>query len=70
MEIIDIIKQIENEKRTQKKVPDHAMILEVLSIAVKHGYTPDSVDEYLSTLSELGHIQMGETINSKYIKSI
>lgn len=68
MNIIEIINQIEEDKRRNKEVPIHAITKEVKSIAIiKYGHTSEEVDKELERLKSKNKIYMGNTINDKYI---
>jgi hypothetical protein len=69
MSIIEIINQIEADKRKRKVAPTHALYLEVVSKASE--YYPICVKEIVTAeLEELvkqNIITIGDTINDKYI---
>lgn len=66
MDIIEIINQIEADKKARKIAPTHATFLEIVSI---HG-NRDEVRNKLNQLYVERKIVIGETINDKYIKLI
>ncbi len=72
MTIIEIINQIEADKKKRKVAPTHARLREVLNMAAQ--YYPICVNEIVSAeLEELvkqNVISIGDTINDKYIRII
>lgn len=68
MNIIEIINQIEADKRRNNKVPTYAIIKEVKDIAFIQGISGTKVDSELEQLVMANKIYMGDTINSKFIK--
>lgn len=63
MDIIEIINQIEEDKKRRRIEPTHAMFLEIVRI---HG-NMDEVKKELNKLYLEKKIKIGETIKDKYI---
>ena len=70
MDLLERIKQIEEEKRNSKIAPTHAMYLALVSECVKNGISEHEVSSELDRLESEGKIERGRTINDQYIKSI
>ncbi|OJV40854.1 MAG: hypothetical protein BGO29_14905 [Bacteroidales bacterium 36-12] len=70
MKTIEIINQIEADKKERKIEPAHALVCEVIIKAKKYYQicTDEIVMAELEELVKQGVILMGDTINDKYIK--
>lgn len=68
MNIIEIINQIEADKRNRMIAPTHAIKKEITERAASFGISPPEVDTELNNLQEWGVIYIGDTINDKYIQ--
>lgn len=70
MNILERIKQIEEEKRNSKKFPTHAMYISLASECVIEGIPKNELSSKLDQLENDGKIERGDTVNDQYIKSI
>nr|DAE47107.1 MAG TPA: hypothetical protein [Caudoviricetes sp.] len=70
MSILEIIKQIEEDKISRKIVPSHAVLTEVLRETNKQGIDREIVLSELNNLWKLKKIKTGPTINDKYIQTV
>jgi hypothetical protein len=64
----NIILEITTDKKAQNIEPTHAMFKEVYSIAISKGLNVADVRNGLNELYLAGEIEVGRTINDKYIK--
>jgi len=70
MTAIEIIQQIESDKKSRGIEPTHALLIEIETIAVmdKQSLALEIVRAELVQLWKDKKIQVGDTINSQYIK--
>lgn len=70
MTVIDIIRKIEQDKRSRNKEPSYALYYEVLKEAsgIYHTFTKQVVNAELEELVKANIITIGDTINDNYIK--
>ena len=70
MTAIEIIQQIESDKKSRGIEPAHALLIEIETIAVmdKQALALEIVRAELIQLWKDKKIQVGDTINSQYIK--
>ena len=66
MNIIEIINQIEEDKKQRNVFPTHACFLEILMI---HG-NRDELKKELNRLYVNKEIKIGNTVNDKYVELI
>ena len=66
--LLTIIKQISTEKKSRNIEPTHAILKEVYSIAKSKGFSVEDVKNGLDELFIAGEIEVGRTINDKYIR--
>ena len=64
----NIILEITADKKKRSIEPTHAMLKEVYSIAKSKGLSLEDVKNGLNELYLAGEIEVGRTINDKYIK--
>ena len=64
----NIISEITADKKKRKIEPTHAILKEVYSIAKSKGLSIEEVNNGLNELYLAGAIEVGRTINDKYIK--
>ena len=64
----NIILEITEEKKARNIEPTHALFKEVYSIAKSKGLSIEEVKNGLNELYIAGEIEVGRTINNKYIK--
>ena len=64
----NIILEITADKKKRKIEPTHAILKEVYSIAKSKGLSIEDVNNGLNELYLAGAIEVGRTINDKYIK--
>ena len=62
-----IINQISNEKKAKGIEPTHALFMEVFDRATIEGIAADEIRNGLNELFIAGKIEVGRTINDKYI---
>lgn len=68
--ILKIIKEIEAKKRADNRLPNYALLFDVIQAAKTHnGINPDQTRQSLNELHQSGQIETGDTINDKYIIS-
>ena len=67
--ILDTIKEIQEQKIKAKKEPSHAMFIEVLQTLKDKGITQEKLRKELNRLFKEDKIEVGSTLNSKYIKT-
>ncbi len=67
--ILDTIKEIQEQKIKAKKEPSHAMFIEVLQALNDKGITQEKLRKDLNRLYKEDKIEVGSTLNSKYIKT-
>lgn len=67
MKTIEIIYQIIREKEAKNKSPTYALLREVLNIAASYNYSRETVLKDLKDLIRDEKIEIGKTINDKYI---
>ena len=63
-----IINQISSEKKARDIEPTHALFKDVFDRATIEGIAADEIIKGLNELFINGEIEVGETINDKYIK--
>ena len=63
-----IINQISSEKKARNIEPTHALFKEVYSLAKSKGLSIEDVKNGLNELYLAGEIEVGRTINDKWIK--
>ena len=63
-----IINQISNEKKAMNIEPTHALFKELFDRATIEGIAADEIRSGLNELFIAGKIEVGRTINDKYIK--
>ena len=66
--ISEIINQISSEKEANNIEPTHALFKEVFDRATIEGIAADEIRNGLNELFIAGEIEVGRTINDKYIK--
>ena len=66
--ISEIINQISTEKKARNIEPTHAFYKDVFDRATIEGIAADEVRKGLNELFITGEIEVGRTINDKYIK--
>ena len=66
--IFKIINQISNEKKARNIEPTHALFKDVFDRATIEGIAADEIRNGLNKLFVNGEIEVGRTINDKYIK--
>ena len=66
--LLTIINQISNEKKARNIEPTHALFKEVFDRATIEGIAADEIRSGLNELFIAGKIEVGRTINDKYIK--
>ena len=66
--ILKIINQISTEKKARNIEPTHALFKEVFDRATIEGISADDIRNGLNKLFIAGKIEVGRTINDKYIK--
>ena len=66
--ISEIINQISSEKESNNIYPTHALFKEVFDRATIEGIAADEIRNGLNELFIAGQIEVGRTINDKYIK--
>ena len=64
----NIILEITEEKKKRNIEPTHAMFKDVYSIAKSKGLSLEDVKNGLNELYIAGEIEVGRTINDKYIR--
>ena len=66
--IKNIISEITEDKKKRNIEPTHAILKEILSIAKSKGLSVEDVKNGLNELFIAGEIEVGRTINDKWIK--
>ena len=66
--IFKIINQISSEKKARNIEPTHALFKDVFDRATIEGMAADEVRKGLNELFIAGEIEVGRTINDKWIK--
>ena len=66
--ILKIINQISSEKKARNIEPTHALFKEVFDRATIEGIAADEIRNGLNELFINGEIEVGDTLNDKYIK--
>ena len=66
--ILKIINQISSEKKARNIEPTHVLFKEVFDRATIEGIAADDIRNGLNELFINGKIEVGRTINDKYIK--
>ena len=66
--ILEIINQISNEKKARTIEPTHALFKEVFDRATIEGIAADEVRNGLNELFINGEIEVGDTLNDKWIR--
>ena len=64
----NIILEITADKKTRNIEPTHALFKEVYSIAISKGLSVADVRNGLNELYLAGEIEVGDTLNDKWIK--
>ena len=64
----NIISEITEDKKKRSIEPTHALLKEVYSIGQKQGLSATSIKSGLNELFINGEIEIGRTINDKYIR--
>jgi hypothetical protein len=64
----NIILEITSDKKARNIEPTHATYKEVYSICQKQGFSATSIKSGLNELYLAGEIEVGDTLNDKYIK--
>ena len=64
----NIILEVISDKKSRNIEPTHAILKEVYSIAKSKGLSVEDVKNGLNELFINGEIEVGRTINDKYIK--
>ena len=64
----NIILEITADKKARNIEPTHAMFKEVYSIAISKGLSLADMRNGLNELYLAGEIEVGDTLNDKYIK--
>ncbi|NMA74458.1 MAG: hypothetical protein GX963_09935 [Bacteroidales bacterium] len=67
--ILDTTKEIQEKKIAEKKEPSHAMFIEVSQALKDKGITLETLRKELNRLFKEDKIEVGSTLNSKYIKT-
>lgn len=70
MNVLEIIKRMEEEKRQAKKAPSHVMFIDLQRECIVSGMSKEELSKELNRLYKAGEIDTGKTINDRYIKSI
>ena len=66
--IFKIINQISTEKKARNIEPTHALFKEVFDRATIEGIAADEIRKGLNELFIAGEVEVGRTINDKWIK--
>ena len=66
--ILKIINQISSEKKARNIEPTHALFKEVFDRATIEGIAADDIRNGLNEFFINGEIEVGDTLNDKYIK--
>ena len=66
--ILKIINQISSEKKARNIDPTHALFKDVFDRATIAGIAADEIRKGLNEIYLAGEIEVGRTINDKYIK--
>ena len=66
--ILEIINQISNEKKARNIEPTHALFKEVFDRATIEGIAADEIRKGLNELFINGEIEVGDTLNDKWIR--
>ena len=66
--IFKIINQISTEKKARNIEPTHALFKDVFDRATIEGIAADDIRNGLNELFIKGEVEVGRTINDKYIK--
>ena len=64
----NIISEITEDKKSKNIEPTHSILKEVYSIAKSKGLSIEDVNNGLNELYLAGEIEVGRTINDKWIK--
>lgn len=68
--ILEVISDIEKDKKSRKVMPTHALLTEVITKAKQAGITREEVLEEIEHRAYWGEIEIGNTINDKFIKTV
>ena len=68
--IFKIINQISTEKKARNIEPTHALFKEVFDRATIEGIAADDIRKGLNELFINGEIEVGDTLNGKWIKNL
>lgn len=68
MNLLERIKQIEDDKINNKKAPSHVLFIPLSIECCKHGFSFEKLSDELNKLYKAGKIKVGQTINDQYIK--
>ena len=66
--LLTIINQISNEKKAKGIEPTHALFKEVFDRATIEGIAADEIKKGLNELFINGEIEVGDTLNDKWIR--
>ena len=66
--ILKIINQISSEKKARNIEPTHALFKEVFDRATIEGIAADEIRNGLNEFFIAGEIEVGDTLNDKWIK--
>ena len=66
--IFKIINQISNEKKARNIEPTHALFKDVFDRATIEGIAADEIRNGLNELYLAGEIEVGDTLNDKWIR--
>jgi len=66
--ILKIINQISSEKKARNIEPTHALFKEVFDRATIEGIAADEIRNGLNELFITGEIEVGDTLNDKWIR--
>ena len=66
--IFKIINQISNEKKARNIEPTHALFKDVFDRATIEGIAADEIRKGLNELFINGEIEVGDTLNDKWIR--
>ena len=68
--ILKIINQISTEKKARNIEPTHALFKDVFDRATIEGIAADEIKSGLNELFINGEIEVGDTLNGKWIKNL
>lgn len=70
MGLLELIKQMEDEKKQNKISPSHALFIPLKNMALELGMSNDQITDQLNELYKQGKIKVGKTINDKFITRV